>query len=123
MFNHNLGYIYIINNKNKEYIKIGSTCNYEKRYLNYKTYSPFPWEYIKVYEISNENCNEENEKINCYNIDNLIQEKFKNYLTINCIEECENDGIEWYHNKDGLINKIDFYLKKNFNIKEFEKNK
>ena len=123
MFNNNLGYIYIIFNQNKEYIKIGSTCDYEKRYYNYKTYSSFPWEYIKVYEILDKNINEDDSKENCYDIDNKIQKEYTQYLTKNCMNECKDGGIEWYVNKNELINKIDYYLKTNFAIKEVDKDK
>ena len=60
----NKGYIYIISNKNESHIKIGSTMNYEKRYYQYKTYSPYKWEYIKVYEIIDIKYNNEYNEYN-----------------------------------------------------------
>ena len=114
-FNENKGYIYIIStllyNSGKS-IKIGSTRNYEKRYFNYKTYSHIPWEYIKVYEILDNNCN------NCYEIDNLIQKEFENDLINN-----PDSGVEWYNNSNNLIERVEKYLQNNFNINEVKRDK
>lgn len=114
-FNENKGYIYIISTllyNSRKSIKIGSTCDYEKRYFNYKTYSHIPWEYIKVYEILDNNCN------NCYEIDNLIQKEFEKDLINN-----PDGGVEWYNNSNNLIERIEKYLQKNFNINEVKRDK
>ena len=114
-FNENKGYIYIISTELynlEKSIKIGSTCNYEKRYFNYKTYSHIPWEYIKVYEILDNNCN------NCYEIDNLIQKEFVNDLINN-----PDSGVEWYNNSNNLIERVEKYLQNNFNINEVKMDK
>ena len=115
--NDNLGYIYIIKNEFDDKIKIGSTLSYEKRYYQYKTYSPFEWKYIRVYKINKLDIDDytyedkyDYNNINCYNIDDIIQEQFNQYLTFNCYKDCINGGKEWYCNKDDLVSKIDLFL-------------
>uniref|UniRef100_A0A6C0EHP3 Probable helicase A859L n=1 Tax=viral metagenome TaxID=1070528 RepID=A0A6C0EHP3_9ZZZZ len=134
-FNRNLGYIYIIYNNDKKYIKIGSTFSYEKRYYQYKTYNYLEWKYIKVYEILRQTNDEyafydedededECENINCYDIDNEIQTEFSKYLTKKLLKECVNGGHEWYFNKDNnLINKIDSFLKGKYEVNEIDADK
>ena len=120
MFQNNFGYIYIIKNYFDDKIKIGSTFSYEKRFYQYKTYSPFGWKYISVYEIIDDISHNYEESINCYLIDDIIQREFSHYLTKKCYEECKEGGTEWYCNKNNLIDKIDLFLSTSFNINKLD---
>ena len=77
-------YIYfIINPLLKNYVKIGSTKDYEKRYWNYQFSNPEPWDYKYVFIIKSE--------YNCYQIDDDIKVEFNEFRCKN-----ERGGTEWY---------------------------
>ncbi|ADO67418.1 hypothetical protein crov384 [Cafeteria roenbergensis virus] len=82
-------YIYIIDYFKldlQQAIKIGSTKHPHSRLAAYQTYMFINMNYTKLYEIIES-------KLNCYQIDNLIQQAFNKYKIINVTGE---GGTEWY---------------------------